>query len=74
MLYGRGVFLGSIKALIPQNMITEAGLACLFLSFVGKKCRSWDDCCSEGSSDVTIVLDVTCTNKGEEDCEDAVRT
>lgn len=61
MLYRGGMFLCRIKALIPQNVITEAGIACLFLSFVGKKCRSWDGCCSEGCSDVTIVLDVTCT-------------
>ncbi len=74
MLYGRGVFLCRIKALISKNVITEAGMACLFLSFVGKKCRSWDDCCITGSFSVTIVLDVTCTNKGKEDCEDAVRT
>ena len=47
-------------------------MACLFLSFVGKKCRSWNECCIVESFDVTIVLDVTSTNNGKEDCEDAV--
>ena len=47
-------------------------MACRFLSFVGKKCRSWNECCIVGSSGVTIVLDVTSTNNGKEEHEDAV--
>ncbi len=35
MFYGRGMFLCIIKILITQNVITEAGLACLF-------CRLWE--------------------------------
>lgn len=46
-------------------------MACLFLSFVEKKCRSWDECCIARSIDVTIVLDVTCINDGKEEHEDA---
>ena len=72
MLYRGGMFLCRIKALIPQNVITEAGIACLFLLFVGKKCRSWDGCCSVGSFSVKIVLDVTSINNGKEKHEDAV--
>lgn len=39
-------------------------MACHFLLFVGKKCRSWDGCCIAKSSGVTIVLDVASTNMG----------
>lgn len=42
------------------------------MSFVGKKCRSWDEGCIAESSDATIILDVASTNNGKEEREDAV--
>lgn len=55
-----------------NDVNTEAGMTCLFLSFVGKKCRSWNGCCSAENRMVQSSLDVTSINDGKEEHEDAV--